>query len=69
MNLERAKVTALSMLASIPDDGELSLTRVEDQEVWLGIGYCTAKGWATYMGSNCFQITSAGHIALVTHQE
>ena len=57
MLLEEAKDGALQLLAE--DGGEVSLGPY-DQHIWLGVGYCVAKGWATYRGDNHYRITAAG---------
>lgn len=64
MILDSAKSQALQMLGDTPKGAELSIAGVEDQEIWLGMGYCVGKGLATYRGSYCFQITDSGRSML-----
>ncbi len=62
-NLEKAIVEARDLLAE--DGGEVSL-RPYEQHIWLGVGYCVAKGWATYRGDDHYCVTPAG---LQAHQK
>lgn len=65
MYLEQAKNEALELLAS--SDAELSIEPYARQ-VWLGIGYCVAKGWAVYRGNNHYNITTDGLAAYREHK-
>jgi hypothetical protein len=63
MILERSKRKAVELLASLPanqPDAELSIASVEDQEVWLGIGWLVGNGWAVYRGDYCFRLSKVG---------
>ena len=53
---------ALGLLASLPErkHGAVSIQFVEDQHVWLGMGYCVAKGYAVYRGGYEFKMTPKG---------
>ena len=62
MNLERAKLSALTILVAAGDRGTMA-TDVSSVTC-LGIGYAVASGWATYRGGNIYIITPAGHTAL-----
>lgn len=59
MRLERNKGRALTRLAEAGERG-LRLTAGMSQGLWLGVGFCVAKGWATYRGDDEYQITPAG---------
>lgn len=43
-------------------------SEADEAAVWVGVGlgYCTAKGWATYQGDGNFIITEAGIVAAET---
>ena len=69
MRLERAKRQALEMLEAIPEDGQLCLTAVEDQWVWLGMGYAVSAIWAVYNGDDCFHLTRRGRDRLALMRE
>lgn len=59
MRLERNKGRALTTLVAAGDKG-LTLTEGMNHGLWLGVGFAVAKGWATYAGSDRYEITPAG---------
>ena len=63
-NLTKAHGRALKVLAEIPGDCNLNISDFDDEEFWLGIGFCVGKGYAVYRGDWCFRITDAGRAAL-----
>lgn len=62
MKLEQCKSEALELLAAFEPTEEVSLDPYK-REIWLGVGYLVAKGWATYKGANHYSITKAGQTA------
>ena len=61
MILERSKRKAVELLAALPQpEAELSIANIEDQEVWLGMGWLIGNGWAVYRGDNCFRLSKVG---------
>lgn len=68
MILEQGIGRALTMLyeASKRDNyiGPSGYGTATAEEVWIGVGlgYCTAKGYATYSGGGQFKITPSGLI-------
>lgn len=65
MILEKAKQKAIALLLSLPlehPEAELSISSVEDQLVWLGMGWLVGKGWAVYRGGFSFRLTPLGRV-------
>lgn len=65
MILAAATKDALELLATVPKTSRgprtlLSIENVEDQHLWLGMGYCVAKGYAVYRGGYDFRMTTKG---------
>ena len=66
MRLAQAQKDALRLLAE--DGGEVSL-RPYESNIWLGVGYCVAKGWAVYRGDDNYMITPRGLAAHAKPEE
>ncbi len=63
MRLERNKGRALTRLEEAGDEG-LALTDGLTHGLWLGVGFCVAKGWAVYCGGDTYKVTPAGRLEL-----
>jgi len=69
MLLEKCKRAGFEWLISHEKDSyqkEVSIHGA-DEDVWLGVGYLVAKGWAHYRGSFCFRLTAEGRAAASQH--
>lgn len=65
MILAKAIREALELLTNgIPKNAEVSIAGVEEQTLWMGMGYCVGKKWVVYRGAYDFRITPAGRKAL-----
>jgi len=60
MHLEHAQREAIKILQDAPEGAEVSIAGIEDQTVWLGMGWLVGKGWAVYRGGHTFRFTQAG---------
>lgn len=65
MRLKKAAREALELLADVPKNAEVSIAGVENQLLWMGMGYCVGMGYAQYRGAYDFRITDDGrkHLA------
>jgi len=57
MRLTQATNEALELLAK---DGKEVAINLYSRPIWLGVGYCVAKGWAVYHGEDMYMVTDAG---------
>ena len=59
--VERGINAALRHLQRAQDKGEeLKMQTALNHGLWLGLGYCIARGWAFYKGDDCFKISREG---------
>lgn len=69
--LEKARITALKLLASLPPGTELWVDEIEDHradgraELMLGIGLLIGKKQAVYRGDGHYRITPDGIAAFL----
>ncbi len=59
-HLARGQGKAIKLMLGVPANSELSIARVEDQEVWLGFGWLVGKGWVAYRGDDCYKWKAGG---------